>query len=71
MVGWGGTGETAQEVKDGYVNAAVWGYPDASGYDSIVLLFKAANGLSIGYDVPTQTLYDASTADKYIELTSQ
>lgn len=71
VVGWGGTRETALEVKDGYVNAAFWGYPDASGYDSIVLLFKAATGLSIGYDVPTQTLYDASTADTYIELTSQ
>jgi simple sugar transport system substrate-binding protein len=71
VVGWGGTGETAQAVKDGYVNAAIWGYPDASGYDSIVLLNKAANGLSIGYDIPTQTLYDASTADHYIELTTQ
>jgi simple sugar transport system substrate-binding protein len=71
VVGWGGTGETAQAVKDGYVNAAIWGYPDASGYDSIVLLNKAATGLSIGYDIPTQTLYDASTADTYIELTSQ
>ena len=66
----GGTGETAQAVKDGYVNAAFWGYPDASGYDSIVLLNKAATGLSIGYDVPTQTLYDATTADTYIALTS-
>jgi simple sugar transport system substrate-binding protein len=71
VVGWGGTGETAQAVKDGYVNFAVWGYPDASGYDSIVLLHKAASGLSIGYDIPTQTFYDASTADTYIELTSQ
>ena len=71
VVGWGGTHETAQEVKDGYVNAAFWGYPDASGYDSIVLLYKVVTGLSIGYDVPTQTLYDATTADKYIELTSQ
>jgi simple sugar transport system substrate-binding protein len=70
VVGWGGTPETAQEVKDGYVNAAIWGYPDASGYDSVVLLFKAATGLSIGYDIPTQTLYDASTADEYIELAS-
>ncbi len=34
VVGWGGTGETAQAVKDGYVNVAIWGYPDASGYDS-------------------------------------
>jgi len=71
VTGWGGTLETAQEVKDGYVNAAVWGYPDASGYDSVVLLFKAATGLSIGYDIATQTLYDASTADKYIELASK
>jgi simple sugar transport system substrate-binding protein len=71
VVGWGGTNQTAQEVKDGYVNAAIWGYPDASGYDSVVLLWKAATGFSIGYDVPTQTLYDASTADKYIALTAQ
>jgi simple sugar transport system substrate-binding protein len=71
VVGWGGTLETAQSVKDGYVNAAIWGYPDASGYDSIVLLNKAATGFSIGYDIPTQTLYDASSADTYIELTSQ
>jgi simple sugar transport system substrate-binding protein len=70
VVGWGGTLETAQSVKDGYVNAAIWGYPDASGYDSIVLLNKAATGFSIGYDIPTQTLYDASSADTYIELTS-
>ena len=60
-----------KEVKDGYVNFAVWGYPDASGYDSVVLLNKAANGLSIGYDIPTQTFYDASTADTYIQLTAQ
>lgn len=71
VVGWGGTKETAEEVRDGYVNAAIWGYPDASGYDSVVLLWKAANGFSIGYDIPTQTLYDASTAEKYIELTSE
>ena len=69
VTGWGSTNETAQEVKDGYVNAAIWAYPDAAGYDSVVLLYKAATGFTIGYDIPTQTLYDASTADKYIELT--
>jgi simple sugar transport system substrate-binding protein len=69
VVGWGSTNQTAHEVKDGYVNAATWAYPDAAGYDSIVLLFKSATGMTIGYDIPTQTLYDASTADKYIELT--
>lgn len=69
VVGWGSTNQTAHEVKDGYVNAATWAYPDAAGYDSVVLLFKAATGFTIGYDIPTQTLYDATTADKYIELT--
>ncbi len=69
VVGWGSTNETANEVKEGYVNAAIWAYPDAAGYDSVVLLFKAMTGLTIGYDINTQTLYDASTADKYIELT--
>lgn len=71
VVGWGGTNETATSVRDGYVNAAIWPYPDAAGYDTVVLLFKAATGFSIGYDIPTQTLYDASSADKYIELTSR
>jgi simple sugar transport system substrate-binding protein len=69
VVGWGSTNATAHEVKDGYVTAATWAYPDAAGYDSIVLLFKAATGLTIGYDITTQSLYDASNADKYIALT--
>lgn len=69
VVGWGSTNQTANEVKDGYVNAATWAYPDAAGYDTVVLLFKAATGFTIGYDINTQTLYDASTADKIIELT--
>ncbi len=69
VVGWGSTNQTANEVKEGYVNAATWAYPDAAGYDSIVLLFKAATGFTVGYDINTQTLYDASTADKYIALT--
>jgi simple sugar transport system substrate-binding protein len=71
VVGWGSTNQTANEVKEGYVNAATWAYPDAAGYDGIMLLYKAATGLTIGYDIATQTLYDASTADKYIELTAE
>jgi simple sugar transport system substrate-binding protein len=69
VVGWGSTNETANEVKEGYVNAAIWAYPDAAGYDSVMLLYKASTGLTIGYDINTQTLYDASTADRYIALT--
>jgi simple sugar transport system substrate-binding protein len=68
VVGWGSTKATANEVKEGYVNAATWAYPDAAGYDSVVLLHKVVNGLTIGYDINTQTLYDATTADKYVEL---
>lgn len=71
VVGWGSTNQTANEVKNGYVSAASWAYPDAAGYDTVVLLFKASTGFTIGYDVPTQTLYDASTADTYIDLTSE
>jgi simple sugar transport system substrate-binding protein len=69
VVGWGSTNQTANEVKEGWVNAATWAYPDAAGYDSVMLLWKAATGLTIGYDINTQTLYDATTADKYIALT--
>jgi simple sugar transport system substrate-binding protein len=68
VVGWGSTKLTANAVKEGYVNAATWAYPDAAGYDSIVLLHKVVNGLTIGYDINTQTLYDKATADKYVEL---
>jgi simple sugar transport system substrate-binding protein len=71
VVGWGGTNETAHEVQDGYVNAAIWGYPDASGYDSVVMLHKAASGLSIGFDVLTQALYEADGAQQYIDLTAE
>ena len=71
VTGWGSTNQTAQSVKDGYVGAAIWAYPDAAGYDSVALLNKAYKGAAIGYDIPTQTLYDASTADKYIDLTAE
>jgi simple sugar transport system substrate-binding protein len=69
VVGWGNTRATAEAVKAGYVNAAMWQYPDAQGYDPILLLKKITDGGAAGYDIVTMALYDASSADQYIELT--
>jgi simple sugar transport system substrate-binding protein len=71
VVGWGNTNETAQAVADGYVNAAVWQFPDAQGYMPIALLRQAAAGIAIGFDVPTTALYDADEAEKFVELTTK
>jgi simple sugar transport system substrate-binding protein len=71
VVGWGNSAQTAQAVKDGYVNAATFQFPDAQGYMPIVILNQAADGQAIGYDILTFALYDAASADFYIELFSQ
>ena len=69
VVGWGNSPQTANAVKEGYVNAATWQYPQSQGYMPIVLLYMAATGMPIGYDIPTMALYDKSQADLFIELT--
>jgi simple sugar transport system substrate-binding protein len=71
VVGWGNSQDTAQAVKDGYVNAAMYQYPDTQGYMPIVLLNIAANGGQIGYDIYTFALYEADQADTFIELFAQ
>lgn len=71
VVGWGNSPQTANAIKDGYVNAAVWAYPTSTGYMPIVLLYMAAEGIPIGYDVVTFAMYDKSNVDLYIELTSK
>jgi simple sugar transport system substrate-binding protein len=70
VVGWGNTNDTAQAVKDGYVNAATWQFPDAQGYLPIALLKQASDGFAIGFDVPTQSLYEKSDAQRFIDLTA-
>ena len=70
VVGWGNSAQTAQAVKDGYVNAATFQFPDAQGYMPIVLLNLYAEGQAIGYDIQTQALYTADKADFYIQLFS-
>ena len=61
VVGWGNSKDTAEEVKEGYVNAAAWQYPSAQGFMPVALLYLASSGDPIGYDIHTFSLYDAST----------
>lgn len=70
VVGWGNTNATAQAVKDGYVNAGLWQYPDSQGYLPIALLKMASGGMPIGFDVPTTALYEKSDAETYVKLTA-
>jgi kynurenine formamidase len=69
VVGWGNSPQTANAVKEGYVNAATWQYPQSQGYMPIVLLYMAKQGVPIGYDVTTMAMYDKSKADLFIEMT--
>ncbi|MBZ9991052.1 substrate-binding domain-containing protein [Mesorhizobium sp. BH1-1-5] len=68
VVGWGNSKETAQAVKDGFVNAAAWQYPSAQGFMPVALLGLAASGEPIGYDIHTFGLYDASSVDPILKL---
>ena len=58
VVGWGNSKETAEAVRDGYVNAAAWQFPSAQGFMPVALLNLAASGEPIGYDIQTFSLYD-------------
>ena len=62
VVGWGNSKETAEEVEQGYVNAAAWQFPSAQGFMPVALLKLAASGEPIGYDIHTFSLYDKSNA---------
>jgi len=69
VVGWGNSPQTANAVKEGYVNAATWQYPSSQGAMPIILLYMEKLDLPIGYDVFTFAMYDESNVDTYIELT--
>jgi len=71
VVGWGNSKETAEEVRDGYVNAAAWQYPSAQGYMPVVLLNLAARGEPIGYDIHTLSLYDKDSVAPILKLYSK
>jgi simple sugar transport system substrate-binding protein len=67
VVGWGNSKETAEAVKAGYVNAALWQYPFDQGYLPIVELKLAHEGHPIGYDVFTLRMYDKDTVEPILK----
>src|SRR5208283_3782011 len=71
VVGWGNTLPSAQGVQDGYLNAAGWMNPDSSGYLPIFMLYEAAQGKDIHYNIYTMNMYDNTTAASYIKFTTQ
>lgn len=71
VVGWGNSKETAESVRDGYVNAAAWQFPSAQGFMPVALLKLAADGEPIGYDVYTFALYDKSSVQPILDLYSK
>jgi simple sugar transport system substrate-binding protein len=68
VVGWGNSRDTAEAVRDGYVNAAAWQFPSAQGFMPVALLNLAASGEPIGYDIQTFSLYDKSSVEPILKL---
>lgn len=70
VVGWGNSIDTAQEVLDGYVNAAMWQDPLATSYIGLSMASMAASGIPPGFNVITGALYEADTAQLYLDILS-
>ncbi len=70
VVGWGNSPDTAQEVLDGYVNAGMWQDPQATSYMALSMASMAAAGIPPGFDILVGTLYEADTAQTYLEIMS-
>ncbi len=68
VVGWGNSADTAQEVLDGYVNAAMWQDPQATSFMGLSVAAMAAAGIPPGFDIIVGTLYEADTAQVYLDI---
>lgn len=68
VVGWGNSPETAQEVLDGYVNAAMWQDPQATSYMALSMAAMAASGIPPGFDISVGTLYEKDKAANYLKI---
>ncbi len=68
VVGWGNSPDTAQEVLDGYVNAAMWQDPQATSYMALSMAAMAASGIPPGFDIIVGTLYEADSAQIYLDI---
>jgi simple sugar transport system substrate-binding protein len=68
VVGWGNSIDTAQEVLDGYVNAAMWQDPQATSYMALSMASMAASGIPPGFDITVGTLYEKDKAATYLKV---
>jgi simple sugar transport system substrate-binding protein len=68
VVGWGNSPDTAQEVLDGYVGAAMWQDPQATSYMALSLAAMAASGVPPGFDILTGALYGKERAADYLKI---
>src|ERR1700726_5271275 len=68
VVGWGNSPDTAQEVLDGYVNAAMWQDPQATSYIANSIAAMAASNIPPGFDVGVGTLYEKDKAATYLKI---
>ena len=68
VVGWGNSPDTAQEILDGYVNAAMWQDPQATSYMALSMAAMTAAGIPPGFDISVGTLYEKDKADRYLKI---
>lgn len=67
VVGWGNTPTTAQEVLDGYVNAAASQEPAATSYIGLSIAAMEASGIDANFDVHTGSLYEKEGAQRFLD----
>jgi simple sugar transport system substrate-binding protein len=68
VVGWGNSIDTAQEVLDGYVDAAMWQDPQATSYMALSMAAMTASGIPPGFDITVGTLYEKDKAATYLKV---
>jgi simple sugar transport system substrate-binding protein len=68
VVGWGNSVDTAHEVLDGYVNAAMWQDPQATSNMALSMASMAASGIPPGFDIIVGTLYEKDKAATYLKV---
>lgn len=67
VVGWGNSIDTANEVLEGYVNAATWQDPQLTSYLALSQAMMAAAGIP-PTDIIVGTMYEMDKADIYLGL---
>jgi len=68
VVGWGNSVDTADEVLEGYVKAAMWADPQAISYLGLSMGLMASRGIMPGFNIMTGTLYEADRAAYYRDI---